>query len=137
MVILIGAVTALVGLALYTRGYRAGQQREQARSQAREAGLVAMGRELSDQGEAQQAALQRLGGAEKNDFIATLNLVRFARLVAQVVERVTGSGDMLSEIPTRTTCNIMIGGRVTKGRLDVDVVVPKQHLLELMGRDRD
>jgi predicted Zn-ribbon and HTH transcriptional regulator len=74
-----------------------------------------------------KTALGLLPEANKADFVATYNLLRLFRMIATMAPMPMPQ----MEIPTKS--NIIAAGKVGRGRVVVDVAVPKEHLAEVMG----
>jgi hypothetical protein len=93
-------------------------------------------RELIDQvktdspkqiGAEMKAVLSLLPGANKADFVVTLNALRLFNTATSMVPIPIPSMDIQAE------SNIVIAGRAANGRMVVNVAMPKQHLIEIMS----
>jgi hypothetical protein len=73
-------------------------------------------------------AMTLLGGAEDADMVGTANLIRLAQLI-------TGFMPMPMPLPfdqMQTKTNIAFAGKISDGKVVIDVAIPKQHLSELV-----
>lgn len=68
---------------------------------------------------------------QEYDFGGTLNYVRLLNMMPAFIAASGGPEIKPFEMPTRS--NIVFAGRSADGKLHVETVVPKQHLLELMA----
>ena len=93
-------------------------------------------RELIDQAKADtpkeigaemKNALALLPGADKADFIVTLNVLRLINMATSMVPIPIPPMDA----PTKS--NIVIAGKADGGKMTVNLAVPKQHLTEIMS----
>lgn len=74
-----------------------------------------------------QTAMQLIPGADKADFFTTLNALRMLQMVAAVAP---------VPIPTEnisTQSNLAIASNTADGKMTIELAVPKQHVLEIMG----
>ncbi|MCK4294049.1 MAG: type II secretion system protein GspG [Planctomycetes bacterium] len=80
-------------------------------------------------------ALEMLPGAEKADFLATYNYVRFFKLIGAMMQgmEMGGPGVKMPQIDVPSKSNINIAGKIGDDKIVVDIAVPKQHLIELMS----
>ncbi|MBN1816737.1 MAG: hypothetical protein JW828_05220 [Sedimentisphaerales bacterium] len=80
-----------------------------------------------------QAALDLIGGAEKNELIMTLNVVRLMRMGMNMAKRIAPADAPIPDAgEAETSSNIVIAGRTgAVGRTEIDIVVPKAHVLEI------
>jgi hypothetical protein len=95
-------------------------------------------RELIDQvraggpkqiGSQMKAALEVLGNGDKADVVGTFNFVRYMQMVAGFMA--TAAGADMPKVDTPTESNIAFAGRTTEeGNLTLQIVMPKEHLLE-------
>jgi hypothetical protein len=95
-------------------------------------------RELIDQvkaggptqmGDEMRKALTLLPEANKADFVATYNFLRWFKMVGAIVPMPMPMLQM--DIPTKS--NIAFAGNAGNGRMVVDIAVPKEHLMEIMS----
>lgn len=78
-------------------------------------------------GSEMKAALELLPGANKADFIVTLNVLRLIKMVTSMVPI------PLPPMDIQTRSNIVIAGSAADSRMVVNIAVPKQHLTEIMS----
>ena len=80
-------------------------------------------------GSQMNAAMKTLGNSDKADVVGTFNFVRYMELVAGFM-----AASMEVEIPKvdiQAKSSIAFAGRTTEaGSLELQIVMPKQHLLE-------
>ncbi len=95
-------------------------------------------RELIDQvkaggpkqiGDEMKAALTLLPEADKADFVVTYNFLRLFKMVGAIMPIPMPMLQM--DIPTKS--NIVFAGKAGNGKLAVDIALPKEHLMEIMG----
>lgn len=95
-------------------------------------GRVMSGRRRAPGSEIQQA-LAMVGGAEKNEFIMTLNIVRFMQMGMTVARKIAPDEADIPSFDGETSSSIVVAGRSSKaGRVELDVVVPKAHIQEII-----
>ena len=75
-----------------------------------------------------KAALALLPGADKADLFVTLNAVRLFALVA---EQAPGRLPKVELPPSKS--HLIMAGRVGDGKASMDLVLPKAHMVEIMG----
>ncbi len=73
-----------------------------------------------------KAALALLPGAEKCDFFATYNLVRMFKMTAAFAPA------PMPQVDVPSSGNFIFAGKAADGKLTIDIVLPKTHLVELM-----
>jgi len=77
-----------------------------------------------------QQALAMIGGAEKNEAIMTVNVVRLVRMGMAFARQIVPED--VPQITTETRSNVVIGARSSKaGQVELEIVVPKAHVLEI------
>jgi len=77
-----------------------------------------------------QQALAMIGGAEKNEAIMTVNVVRLVRMGMAFARQIVPED--VPQITTETRSNVVIGARSSKaGQVELEIVVPKAHVLEV------
>jgi len=78
-------------------------------------------------GSEMKAALELLPGANKADFVVTLNILRLIKMATSMVPIPIPPMDI------QTKSNIVIAGSAADSRMVVNIAVPKQHLTEIMS----
>ena len=78
-------------------------------------------------GDEMKNALALLPGADKADFIVTLNALRFFNMVTSMIPI------PIPPMDAQTKSNIVIAGKADSGKMTVNMAVPKQHLIEIMS----
>lgn len=73
-----------------------------------------------------KAALALLPGAEKCDFFTTYNLVRMFKMTAAFAPA------PIPQVDIPSSGNFIFAGKAADGKLTIDIVLPKTHLVELM-----
>ncbi len=95
-------------------------------------------RELIDQvkaggpkqiGDEMKTALTLLPEADKADFVVTYNFLRLFKMVGAFSPMPMPMLQM--DIPTKS--NIVFAGKAGNGKMAVDIALPKEHLMEIMG----
>ncbi len=76
-----------------------------------------------------RAALALLPAADKADFLATYNVLRMLKMVWAFMPMAAVMPQM--DIPTKS--NMVFAGSVAGGKMTIDVALPKEHLMEIMG----
>jgi len=76
-----------------------------------------------------KAALALLPAAGKADFLATYNVLRLLKMVWAFMPMAAAMPQM--DIPTKS--NMVFAGSVGGGKMTIDVALPKEHLMEIMG----
>jgi hypothetical protein len=76
-----------------------------------------------------KAALALLPAADKADFVATYNVLRLLKMVWAFMPMAAAMPQM--DIPTKS--NMVFAGSVAGGKMTIDVALPKEHLMEIMG----
>ena len=74
-----------------------------------------------------KAALTLLPEADKADFVATYNYLRLFKIIGAIIPIPIPQ----MNIPTKS--NIVIAGKTGNGKLVVDIALPKEHLMEMVG----
>ncbi len=74
-----------------------------------------------------QAAMQLLGDVKQADFFGTFNLLRLVQMVVAFLPM-----PLLPQMDLPTQSNVAIAGAIGAGKLQVEVAIPKQHVLEAM-----
>ena len=74
-----------------------------------------------------QSAMQLISGAEQADFFTTINVLRIFQLASAIAPIPIPAGD----IPTQSS--LAIAGNTGGGKMTLELGVPKQHVLEIMG----
>ncbi len=74
-----------------------------------------------------QAALAMIPGAEKADFFMTINVLRLMKMAGAFAPIPMPQTD----IPTQSS--LAVASDAANGKMTVDLAVPKQHVLEIMG----
>ncbi len=87
------------------------------------AGRTQMGSEM-------KAALEILPEAEKADFVVTYNMLRWLKMVTSMKVMPIPMPMLQMDIPTKS--NIVLAGKVGKGKIVVNLALPKEHLKEMM-----
>ncbi len=72
-------------------------------------------------------AMQLIPGAEKANFFVTYNYLRVLQLLTAIMPM------PMPQTPVQSKSNIALAGKMTTGSLGIDLAVPKQHLMEIMG----
>jgi hypothetical protein len=78
-------------------------------------------------GSEMKAAMELLPGANKADFVVTLNILRLIKMATSMVPIPIPPMDI------QTKSNIVIAGSAADSRMVVNIAVPKQHLTEIMS----
>ena len=73
-----------------------------------------------------QTGMQLIPGADKADFFGTFNVLRFVQMVVAFLLL------PLPQMDLPTQSNVAIAGEIGAGKLQIEVAVPKQHVLEAM-----
>lgn len=76
-----------------------------------------------------KAALALLPAAGKADFLATYNVLRLLNMIWAFMPMAAAMPQM--DIPTKS--NMVFAGSVGGGKMTIDVALPKEHLMEIMG----
>jgi prepilin-type processing-associated H-X9-DG protein len=76
-----------------------------------------------------KAALALLPAADKADFMATYNILRFLKMIWAFMPMAVAMPQV--DIPTKS--NMVFAGSVAGGKMTIDVALPKEHLMEIMG----
>ncbi|MFB0552716.1 MAG: hypothetical protein ACETWQ_05305 [Phycisphaerae bacterium] len=80
-------------------------------------------------GDEMKAALTLLPEADKADFVVTYNFLRLFKMVGAIMPMPMPMLQM--DIPTKS--NIVFAGKAGNGKMAVDIALPKEHLMEIMG----
>jgi len=83
-------------------------------------------------------ALQMVDNSDDMDFVASLNLLRLASIGGKAassapIPQAKMFGDMLSGISGQSKSCMALAGKIDEGRVDVNLVLPKEHLQEVVG----
>jgi len=83
-------------------------------------------------------ALQIVDNSADMDFVASLNLLRLINVGAKTMSTVpmgqlNQMGSMFSKINVPSKSCMAVAGKIDSGRVDVSLVMPKDHLVEVMG----
>ena len=73
-----------------------------------------------------QAAMQQIPGAETAGFFVTYNYLRVLQMVAAIMPV------PILQTPVQSQSNIALAGKATGGSLNVEIALPKQHVMEMM-----
>ncbi len=79
-----------------------------------------------------KAALSLLPGADKADFLVTVNVLRFINLVTSMMSSTKMIPIQIPQIDIPSKSNIVIAGKTNDGKLIIDIALPKAHLQEIM-----
>ncbi len=84
-----------------------------------------------------RTALMMLPGVEKADFVASINVPRLLSGFGGIVKSAAGAegaaiADMLDGVNVVTKSCMGVAGRVENGRGRLDIVIPKEHLLDMV-----
>ena len=82
-------------------------------------------------GKETKAALALLPGAQRADFVGTINYVRMMKMGIGMAKAMGPEAGVMPEIDVPTESNIAFSGRIRRGRIHKDVVIPKKHLVEI------
>jgi hypothetical protein len=74
-----------------------------------------------------KAALSLIPQAGKADFVGTYNLLRWFKIIGAMTPMPVPQMD----IPTSS--NIAFAAKTADGKMTFEIVLPKQHLMEMMG----
>ena len=74
-----------------------------------------------------KAAMDLIPGAEKANFFMTYNLLRLFQMIAAFMPM------PMPQTTVQSQNSIAIAGRMTGGNLGIDLALPKQHLMEIVG----
>jgi hypothetical protein len=79
------------------------------------------------------SALAVLAGPENADFVGTANVMRYLNMAATMLREVPiqSAGPPIVPVDIVTNSNIAFAGKVTNGKIAVEIALPKQHLLEV------
>jgi hypothetical protein len=77
-----------------------------------------------------RTAMALLPEAEKADFMITYNLLRWFKMVGSTPAMPMLAPLAQMDIPTKS--NIILAGKARNGKLVIDIVLPKEHLTEIM-----
>jgi hypothetical protein len=76
-----------------------------------------------------QAALQSIPGADRGSFFATFNALRLMQMMAAISPVPMPMG----QTPMPTQSNLVLVGTCGDGKASLEMAVPKQHAMEIMG----
>lgn len=88
--------------------------------QVKAGGPKQMGNEMKE-------VLTLLPKADKADFVATYNYLRLFKMVGAIMPI------PIPQMNIQTKSNIIIAGKTGNGKLVVDIALPKEHLMEMVG----
>ncbi len=74
-----------------------------------------------------QSAMQLIPGAEKSECFAAFNVLRLMQMITAIMPV------PVRQQPAQSQSNVAVAGAANNGRLSVDIAIPKQHLIEVMG----
>jgi hypothetical protein len=74
-----------------------------------------------------QTAMQLIPGSEKDCFFATYNYLRAIQMVTAFLPI------PMPQTPVQSQSNIAVAGKAAGGRLNIDLAVPKQHVMEIIS----
>lgn len=74
-----------------------------------------------------QTAMQLIPGSEKGNFFATYNYLRAFPMITAIMPV------PLPQISAQSQSDIALAGKMTGGNLNVDMALPKQHLIEIVS----
>jgi len=114
-----GRFAIVNNLLLYTVGQDAGPLVRKLIDQVKGGGTQAVPSEV-------QAAMQLIPGSEKAGFFATYNYLRVLQMVTAIMPL------PIPRTAVQSQSNIAIAGKAANGSLRIDLVLPKQHLVEIM-----
>jgi len=83
------------------------------------------------------SALTTLAGPEKADFFGTVNFIRYLNMAASMLQGIEVGvdggqiGPPIVPVDVETNSNIAFAGKVTNGKIAVEIALPKQHILEI------
>jgi hypothetical protein len=77
-----------------------------------------------------KAAVSLVPGAEKSDFFFTMNLIRAIKLVTNYAGAIAPLPIPAVDVPTKS--NLVVTGKTENGSLIVNIVLPKDHVQEIM-----
>ena len=78
-----------------------------------------------------KTALNAIADSEQADVVGTFNVVRYFRMVAALVSSMSGGNIDMSKFGTTTKSNIAFAGRTVDGKMTMEIVLPKAHLMEI------
>jgi hypothetical protein len=76
-----------------------------------------------------KAALALIPAADKADLVATYNILRMLKMFWAFMPMAAAMPQM--DVPTKS--NVIFAGSVAGGKMTIDVALPKEHLMEIMG----
>lgn len=79
-----------------------------------------------------KVALSLVPGAEKSDFFFTMNLIRAIKLVTNYAGSLSGLPISIPSVDVPTKSNLVVTGKTENGNLTVNIVLPKDHVQEIM-----
>jgi hypothetical protein len=100
---------------------------EDADSKVRELIDSALTGSVKPMGAEMKAATGLIPGAEKADFVGTVNYIRILQTVTKMMPFFPIP---VMDVPTKS--NMVFAGKISSGQLVVDVVMPKEHMQEIM-----
>jgi hypothetical protein len=100
---------------------------EDADSKVRELIDSALAGSAKPMGAEMKAATGLIPGAEKADFVGTVNFIRLLNVVTKMMPF-----PMLPTMEIPTKSNLVFAGNIGSGQLAVEVVMPKEHIQEIM-----
>ncbi len=78
-------------------------------------------------------ALALLPAAQRADYIGTFNYVRAMKMGMGMIKNMGVAAPQMPEIDVQTESNIVFSGKIRKGAIHEDIVLPKKHLLEIVN----
>jgi len=82
-------------------------------------------------GKETRAALAMLPTAQRADFVGTFNYVRAIKMGIGMAKVIDPEAGVIPEIDAPTESNIAFSGRIRRGSIHNDIVIPKKHLAEI------
>jgi hypothetical protein len=79
------------------------------------------------------SALATLAEPEEADFVGTANFMRYLNMVGAMLGgvQIGSGGPPIVPVDVETNSNLAFAGKVTNGKMAVEIALPKQHLLEI------
>jgi len=83
------------------------------------------------------SALEALTEADKAEFAGTVNFIRYLNMAAGMMQGIEFGADAgqigppIVPVDVETNSNIAFAGKVTNGKIAVEIALPKQHILEI------
>ena len=76
-----------------------------------------------------KSALALISAANKADFVGTYNILRWFGIIGAMMPMPTPFAQM--DISTKS--NIVFASKVGQGKMTIEVALPKEHLMEMIG----